>query len=66
MYDQLIYNGVPPFNDPNYDEYPVNAFPVQITPYVPGSNPAAYEPETDPYVPGGWTFTFPTSATPAP
>ena len=38
IYDQLIYkiyNGVPPFNDPNYDGYPVNAFPVQTTPYVP-------------------------------
>jgi hypothetical protein len=67
MYDQLVFkivNGIPPFNNPNYDGYPLNAFPVNTTPYIVGTNPAAYEPETDPYKPGGWTFKFPDSATP--
>jgi hypothetical protein len=69
LYDLLIYkivNGIAPFNDPNYNGYPLNAFPVNTTEYIVGTNPAAYEPENDPYVPGGWTFKFPDSATPAP
>jgi len=67
LYDQLIFkisNGIAPFNDPNYDGYPLNAFPVNTVAYTPGDNPAAYEAETDPYVPGGWPFKFPDSATP--
>lgn len=59
-----IANNVPPFDDPNYDGYPVGAFPVTTNAYVLGSNPAVYEYTADPFVPGGYNFVFPSSAIP--
>ncbi len=62
IYDEWalrVKNGVPPFDDPNYDGYPVNAFDAHTKNYVPGTDPAAYEYIDNPYVPGGFTFIFP-------
>ena len=66
-YDKLIdkiVNGVAPFNNPNYDGYPIGAFPVDTVAYVVGSNPAVYETEQNPYIVGGNTFVFPNNAIP--
>ena len=66
-YDSLvkkIANGIPPFDDPNYDGYPIGAFPVTTNAYVEGSNPAVYEYTSDPFISGGFSFKFPDSATP--
>ncbi len=61
---ERVKNGIPPFDDPNYDGYPVDAFDAHTVPYVPGTNPAAYEFIDNPYVPGGFTFNFPTCPVP--
>lgn len=53
-----VKNGVPPFDNPNYDGYPVDAFDAHTVPYVPGSRASVYEYSDNPYVPGGFTFEF--------
>ncbi len=61
LYDAWAFkvkNGIPPFDDPNYDGYPVNAFDAHTVPYVPGTSLTAYEYSDNPYVPGGFTFDF--------
>lgn len=56
--------GIPPFDDPNYQGYPVDAFEFNTQDYVPGTNPAAYETYNNPYVSGGFTFHFAPTAQP--
>jgi hypothetical protein len=65
-----IKNGEPPFDDPNYDGYPVDAFSAQSVGYVPGEQPlldlAYYNVDVNPYKTGGWDFIFPSDPVPFP
>jgi len=66
-FDNLVYkisNNIAPFDDPNYDGYPLGAFNVTTNAYVVGSNPAVYEYTSDPFISGGFSFKFPDSAIP--
>ncbi|MCE5293280.1 MAG: hypothetical protein LLF94_01535 [Chlamydiales bacterium] len=66
IYDEWairVRDGIAPFDDPNYDGYPVDAFDAHTNPYT-GGDPAAYEYTDNPYVPGGFTFTFPACPVP--
>lgn len=66
IYDEWavrVRDRIAPFDDCNYEGYPVDAFPVHSQPYT-GGNPSAYEFTDNPYVPGGFTFTFPTCPIP--
>ena len=53
-----VKNGVPPFDNPNYEGYPVDAFDAHTVPYIPGSRASVYEYSDNPYVPGGFQFYF--------
>ncbi len=59
-----VRDGIAPFDNPDYDGYPVDAFDAHTVPYVPGTTPSVYEYVNNPYVEGGFKFTFPTCPIP--